>query len=431
MNVEHTDNNNNEILDFDNKAKEVERKFFQNKSRISEKFISKTLTFQFIFYHLLFAIIYYGIGIKNDKKCEDFLFNWGSVLILVIVYLNVIILMVLAYLIRNIQENYKIRNEIFFTLILIILLIFFIWLPELSNKINYHYRWAFLIFVFLQITVTNCYPLYWTYRFENNEKKIQLNKNNKNNNKNNNNNNNYKKFFNIINHPEKVKYWISYAKKNYSFENIIFYKTHQSFKNLCESKKKNRKKKKKQIQKLIKELLNNFIIKNSPLTINISSNSREKTIQNCNKYLNNIELLDDHSQVFSEALDEIICLMYYDTFPQFIQSQTYLEMVIKIEQINPDQFLDEKIINKKNIDDDKFATDDDDENEKNEEEEDDANSNSMNSNYDKDDDDDGDDNEDDRLKNSNNNININSNNSDIEIDTLQSNSITSSSSCKN
>ncbi|KAJ6227555.1 regulator of g protein signaling [Anaeramoeba flamelloides] len=185
---------------------------------------------------------------------------------------------------------------------------------------------------------------------------------------------------------------------------------------------------------MIKELLNNFIIKNSPLTINISSNSREKTIQNCNKYLNNIELLDDHSQVFSEALDEIICLMYYDTFPQFIQSQTYLEMVIKIEQINPDQFLDEKIINKKNIDDDKFATDDD-ENEKNEEEaeegEDDDNSNSMYSNYDKDDDDDEDDNEDDRLKNSNNNININSNNSDIEIDTLQSNSITSSSSCKN
>ncbi|KAJ3429853.1 regulator of g protein signaling [Anaeramoeba flamelloides] len=410
-----TDNENGEYyfnyLNLDVKIREVERKFFQKKSRLSEKFMFKCLSIQFLFYNTFFLVIYYNSELKKNKNCKNAKVDWTFVVNVVLMILNVSILLLSTFLIRKIKDNYKIKNEINLTILLMCIFLIFAWLPYMSKDINYHIRWPVLIFAFLQLFLTYGYPLYWSFRFQKNQNKINVNSNNKkksnndndngngndddddDDNDNDNDNDNYndndnendneqntdflndsfQKFINIIEDQEKVHYWILYSKKNYSVENIFFYKTIKSYQNFLNRtkrkiKKKNLHKENKNIKlnkiknrkfmqqkkNLIDQIVKNFIEENSPLVINISSETRGRIKEIYSNHLNNDDqqknLIPD--DIFDAALQEITHLMFIDTWPQFIESPLYFEMIIKIEQINPDQYL-----NKNNADGDGSTND--------------------------------------------------------------------------
>ncbi|KAJ6239363.1 double hit [Anaeramoeba flamelloides] len=358
-----------DTLNIDVKVQEVERNFFQKKSRVSEKYISKILTFQFLLYHIILSVVYFLGDIKYIENCDIAFLKWSTLLIYFTVYINTVILIVSIFLIRKIKDNYKIKNEINLTIIAIIIYIIIIYIPHMFEKIDYHLRWPILIFAFPQFLITFGYPIYWTYRFEKNKKKIHFSDLNiENKIKHNINdggngvtgtgkeNSSEEKFLNIINDTEKVKYWIEYSKKNYSVENILFYISVKSFQLLFRNRKGKKKKNKIKNQKIemAKSILKNFIRHDSHLLVNLSHSVRNQIIMDCEKLLN----LDKNSNnnnnkdgdgdggervipktLFNDALQEITFLMFSDTYPQFLVSSLYFNMVVGVEQIHPDRYL--------------------------------------------------------------------------------------------
>ncbi|KAJ6245187.1 regulator of g protein signaling [Anaeramoeba flamelloides] len=346
-----------DTLNLDVKVKEVEKQFFRKKSRVSDKFISKALTFLFLLFHLIFYFMVYVGKLKDKDDCVKITYSLPMVLLSFIVYLIVLLLLILTFLIRNIKDNHKIKNEINMTIIFIILIIFFLYFPMMSEKINYHPRWPALIYTPIQYLIIYAYPIYWAKQFEKNKNKINKDDDDVNNNDENSkskNNSTFSKFLNIIEDPEKVNYWMIYSKKSYSVENILFYRTCKSF----QSFNNNTNKKKKKKLKMMKSILNNFILEKSPLAINISSNVRKEIIKN---YKEDEAISND---IFDDALKEIINLMFTDTWPQFLDSNIYVEMVMKVEQINPGKYLNDQDSNKDEdllIKQNKIDDDDDDE----------------------------------------------------------------------
>ncbi|KAJ3433054.1 double hit isoform b [Anaeramoeba flamelloides] len=365
----YTDNNPNDndyyinTLNFNIELQEVERNFFQKRSRTSDKFISKISLFHFTISHIYLLVIYFFGDIKYLKDCDISIIKWSALSIYVYVNIHTTILIIFVILIRNIKDNYKIKTEINITLISILVCLFFIMLPLMTDKLDYQYRWPLIIFGFCQLLITYGYPIYWTYRFENNKKIIKTNSSERE-------NSYYRRFINIIEDPEKVKYWIEYSKKNYSVENIFFYNTVKSFQQFVAKYDSNNKKKKnkhnkhhsnskifKHKMKMIKSILQNFIKEDSPLVINVSGILRKQTIRECEEILNQYsDNENDNNQerkvegdipndLFQDALEEIINLMYIDTFPQFVQSKLFYEMVIKVDQLNPDSFLNNNVKN--------------------------------------------------------------------------------------
>ncbi|KAJ3450333.1 regulator of g protein signaling [Anaeramoeba flamelloides] len=369
-----------DTLNIDVKVKEIEKNFFQKKSRLSEKFIIKVLIIQVICYNILFIILYFGSEFKDQKVCSSVGTGWGRILHLSIVYTNIFIFLFSTFLIRNIKENLKLRREIFMTTLILIAFIFIVWLPKLSDKVDYHYRWSVLYLALFHNLLIFGFPLYLSYKFESSKRRMEETNDKQA-------KNTYQKFIDIIEDQDKVQYIIQFSKKNYSVENILFYRTIKSFQNACKSKKKKNQKK---IFKMMNSILNTFIMETSPLVINLSSGIRENTIQKCQTILNkkNMKALKKKNQditnknkhddqnsdenicnIFDEALEEILNLMYTDTYPQFIQSKIYFEMIMKVGQHNPDQILtnnyniknDDSTVDDESNDDD----DDDDDDEKN------------------------------------------------------------------
>ncbi|KAJ6240698.1 regulator of g protein signaling [Anaeramoeba flamelloides] len=336
----------------DTEIKEVERKFFQKKSRISEKFMFKAITIQFIFYHFLYVFLYYGSEFHTRKVCTTRKLNWNTVILFASIYINVLILFIAILLIRKIKENYKFRNEIFFSLIVIVLYIFFLYLPVISESVNYHVRWLAIFYSFFQFLISFAYPIYWSKSFESNKKKINNNFVNENGSgvsdhghSNGSDDDykikkNYQKFIRIIDCPERVNYWIKYSQKNYSVENIFFYRTVKAFSRFVLKNKKNKKNNKKKLQ-MMKQLFQNFILERSSLGINISSEVRKELLLEYEK-ITQIKEIREYTfceDLFNDALEEIMSLMFSDTWPQFYTSSFYLNMVLEIKQINPDQYL--------------------------------------------------------------------------------------------
>ncbi|KAJ3443121.1 regulator of g protein signaling [Anaeramoeba flamelloides] len=314
-----------DTLDLDVKLREVEKQFFKRKTRIYERFMPKALSILFLFFHLVFFLLTNLTDLKLESSCEKDGFHWGLIFHYIVIWPNILVLVITTFLIRKIKDTYKTKNEINMSIINLCLYILFLYLPIYPESNYDHIRWEFVAITLIQFTISFAYPIYWSTRFEKTKKQIK--KDNQLNGANN--SSTFQKFQKIIEGAETVQYWINYSKLNYSVENILFYRTFKAFKSL----KKNKKKKK--YSKMIEYMLKNFIENNSPLIINISSHVRNNIINTCKKEVE--EEIPDN--VFDAAFNEIVNLMFTDTWPQFLESKLYFEMILKVEQINPDQYL--------------------------------------------------------------------------------------------
>ncbi|KAJ6247398.1 regulator of g protein signaling [Anaeramoeba flamelloides] len=329
----------------------LETKFFLKQSRISEKRLFFILASFFIGYSILSVILYYGTGIKSmhdfyeiDASIENIPFN-------IVFGFNIISWIFSLFLIRKIKDNYFIRNEIVFILIVTIL-----YSP--ANLIGLNTKNIKLIIIsttiyqFLIAHITVAIPIYISYVRERKINRIikdrektrkKITKKNSKGEINFENSSDdgdtscdsltgeFRNFTDIISISKLITYWMLFAELNYSIENIMFVRFVRTFQN----QKLKRKRK-----KISNRIYNEFIKPGSICQINLSYKCSKKLISNYESDPTDIELFED-------AKNEIIYLMFSNSYPIFLESRIYKEMLIQEKIRDPLK----SVTNQKEIDD--------------------------------------------------------------------------------
>ncbi|KAJ6234303.1 regulator of g protein signaling [Anaeramoeba flamelloides] len=303
----------------------VERNFFSYQSRVSERMLFQILTVLFLLFSILVIILYFCTRLKSMKDCirmdsriENLPFN-------ILFGLFTILWFIVLFAIKEIKDNYFIRIEIYIVFFFSVL-----YIPVNlygANTTNFKIMiistniYQFIVaLIFLGIPVIETYRRQRLIRAANSKSNDALNPDD------NINQEAFCEFTKIINDPNNFQYWVSFTQLNYTVENIMFYRLHLLF--------KKQKSKRKRI-KISKQIINNFFLTSSSLQINIGSETRRSTIDLYLADPSNILLFDD-------AIQKICNLMYYNSYPLFVRSKIYQEMLIQENYVDPLKYQNEK-----------------------------------------------------------------------------------------
>ncbi|KAJ6246578.1 regulator of g protein signaling [Anaeramoeba flamelloides] len=298
--------------EIDTKFQKAERKFYQKRIQISGKYMFFAIFFHFFFMILLPAIV----NIENKtRRRPDGICEYGQLFAPLAAFAFISHLVLFSYFlfkIWKIKDNFKIRNQLYMIFITSLMTCLVLNLRNFINKIMM-WQWPFVFIIIIQYWIVLGYPL-WLYRKQHNLS-LDINKNS-----NSQTDNTVEKFTNILNDKKKSKYFFKFLQLDYSIENLLFYQAVTSFEKINPKKKS---KKKKYCQQIIK----NFIQVNARLEINLEHSIRNSTIELAEKGLTN-------SACFEEAKQKIFFLMFSGSYPNFLSSKQYYEMMIDIDQIN-------------------------------------------------------------------------------------------------
>ncbi|KAJ6246576.1 hypothetical protein M0813_19243 [Anaeramoeba flamelloides] len=268
-----------------------------------------------IFFHFLLMLLFIlmirlenGVRRKPDGKCE-----YGKAFVPLISFVTVVHIILFSYFlfkIWKIKDNFKIRNQLYM-IYLTCILTFLLELSKVTIKEYMMWQWTFSLVLIIQYLIVLGYPL-WLSR-----KQHSL-KHNKNDNEFN--DNSVDKFTHILKDKNKSKYFFKFLQLDYSIENLLFYQAVTSFEKINPNKKS---KKKKYCQQIIK----NFIQVDARLEINLEHAIRKSTIKSAEKDPTN-------SSCFQQAKKKIFFLMLSASYPTFLDSKQYYEMMIELDQIN-------------------------------------------------------------------------------------------------
>ncbi|KAJ6230041.1 double hit [Anaeramoeba flamelloides] len=287
-------------LAFEKTIPEIEKRILKRRAIFSEKFFFLVLTSILVLILILAIIIFYTRKINRTtrKYSSDKVFLAMLVLMVCILLGNLIYLLVK---IRKIKDPYKIKKEIYGVVVnqFVIIVVFVI--NQLSG-VYIRNRVLALITCFNQYLIVFGYPLYLSFRYEKKSKETIEQKEAI-----------YPRFLEIINNKSKLPYFVKFCESDYSIENIMFYQASKTYKN-----SNSKKKRKKLIQKIYKQ----FIIPTAPLQINISSKVSNEVSNEINNGSVDVNLLQP-------PCSEILELMYTNTYPVFLESDFYSNMLIE------------------------------------------------------------------------------------------------------
>ncbi|KAJ6243834.1 regulator of g protein signaling [Anaeramoeba flamelloides] len=309
--------------------RQVEKDFYQTKFRESKQFLIISCFAQIILFSVVAIIIIFVFGLQNNSRifCDFKIKTVPMIIFQCFYFVNLSILIIKCWKIRKFKDIFFIKSELY----TITTVAFICEIADFTSKQfdkNTESLWIWLVMIYMLFLISFVFPIYKSYQTTN---KIKSN-NSKNNNgedienqKSDNQGqlNTYQFFQSVINDNDKVSYWIEFAQNNYSVENIMFYRSVQEYeRKKCAPCKK----------LLSQSIIKNYIKTSSPLIINISSNVRDSVLKN-------FEENPTKKDLFQSAKDEIVTLMYTNSFPFFYNSRYHHKMLIDGNYEDPTNYL--------------------------------------------------------------------------------------------
>ncbi|KAJ3439901.1 double hit isoform b [Anaeramoeba flamelloides] len=322
-------------LNIDIELRNVETNFYKNRKRTSERIMFQSLIFFILLLLILSILIYFLTPLRDLDDCLSNEWNNGRIIWSVFFYLFVFLFLISILLILKLNDQFLIRNEILLTSALTFLYLIPVWMSKENNN-HLLFLLSTIIFSTLYVTVYLMLPLYLSYSWDKDKNNFQEREKDGANQKERRDgdekgkgkekqeeepyeSNNYENLIQILNDPNKIKYFINWAKDNFSIENVLFYRV------VCSLRKQNKKNHRLQ---MCSEITKNFIEHGSRLQINISEEAHKLIMQ---KYESN----PYDRTIFDKALEEIVQLMLNDSFSRFIHSSYAYQMLIHSDSVNP------------------------------------------------------------------------------------------------
>ncbi|KAJ3452774.1 regulator of g protein signaling [Anaeramoeba flamelloides] len=295
-------NDSFDIFNVEIELKNVEQNYYKKRHLISGRFLSIGLTLHYIIFLLLTMIDYFT---TPDREIGEKCANETSKIIIrgISAVIQVLVMAYLVFKIRKINDLYKIKIEIYgIVTVLLIYNIINVSLNLATNRAKQDialYITAYFILFFVLV-----WPLYLSYKkFDKNMIKDEETEETF-----------HRNLENILKDKRTLPYFIEFSKKDYSVENVSFYSA------IRQLKKVNKKRKKKRIAS---KIISTFISTKGPLTLNLESETR-------------LQCLADYEQdpfgktCFEEPLNEVFVLMAHSTYPQFLNSENYQQMITEV-----------------------------------------------------------------------------------------------------
>ncbi|KAJ6246577.1 regulator of g protein signaling [Anaeramoeba flamelloides] len=298
------------------KFQKVERKFYQKRIHISGKYMSLAILLHFLLMLIFITLIQL---VDKVEKMPDNSCDYGNYFVPFIASISLLhILLFSYYLIKiwKIKDNFKIRNQLYMIFITCLLTTVIMTLKTQINK-KIMWQWPFGFILIVQYWIVLGYPL-WLSRKQHSLAKNTKKKNN--NSDNEDNEDTVEKFTHVLNDKNKSKYFFKFLQLDYSIENLLFYQAVTSFEKINPNKKTKKK-------KYCQQIINNFIKVDARLEVNLDHSTRNNTLELTEKDPTN-------SACFEEAKQKIFFLMFSGSYPNFLSSKQYYEMMIEIDQIN-------------------------------------------------------------------------------------------------
>ncbi|XP_048394577.1 regulator of G-protein signaling 4-like [Stegostoma tigrinum] len=113
----------------------------------------------------------------------------------------------------------------------------------------------------------------------------------------------------LISHKHGLVTFTEFLQSEYSEENIMFWLACQEYRK-CKSPAK--------LASKAKKIFNEYIAVEAPREVNLESQVREKARKN---------ILEPTSSSFDEAQNKILTLMQKDSYPRFLKSKIYLDLL--------------------------------------------------------------------------------------------------------
>ncbi|KAJ6255222.1 regulator of g protein signaling [Anaeramoeba flamelloides] len=319
--------NNDNVIEV---IRQVEKDFYQTKFRESKQFLVISCFVQMAFFSIVAIIIMLIFGLHKDShRFCNFRINSIPIIIFQCFYgVNLSILIIKCWKIRKIKDVFLIKSELYTIITVVFLCVIADLIAKQFDK-NTESLWIWVVMLYMLFLISFVFPIYKSYQTTN---KIKSN-NAKNNNDEDTENqksdkqgqlNTFQFFQSVINDKDKVNYWIEFAQNNYSVENIMFYCSVQEYeKKKCKSCK----------ELLSQSIIKNYIKTSSPLIINISSSVRDCVLEDFEKN-------PTQNDLFQPAKDEIVTLMYTNSFPFFYNSIYHHQMLIDGNYEDPTNYLE-------------------------------------------------------------------------------------------
>ncbi|KAJ6251718.1 regulator of g protein signaling [Anaeramoeba flamelloides] len=297
--------------EIDKKFEKVERKFYRKRTQISGKYMFYAILIHFIFMLLMIAVVQLADTITKEENGSC---DYGFLYLPSISVLSLGQTLLYAYYlfkIWKIKDNFKIRNQLIMIFITCILTTVVMSSKKRIGKLLM-WQWPFAFIIVAQYLIILGYPLWLSRTPYTLTKEREKNKKD--------NEETIQQFTHILNNKNKSKYFFKFLQLDYSIENLLFYQAVSSFEKISPNKKK---KKKKYCEQIIKT----FVHFNARLEVNLEHSTRTSTIELAEKDPTN-------PSCFEEAKNKIFFLMYSGSYPNFINSKQYYEMMIEIDQIH-------------------------------------------------------------------------------------------------
>ncbi|KAJ6231674.1 regulator of g protein signaling [Anaeramoeba flamelloides] len=278
--------------------KNVEKNYYKKRFLISGKYLGLALTLHYLLFFIITLTLYFcSIDTTVGAECTQT--NWKLFVRGGVGFLQLFIMVVLVYKLRKINDHYKIRNEIFavsFVLCCYFTINYSLGLP----KVRIHQDIALHVTGYILQTIVLGWPIYLSFKKVKNKEKEEETI--------------FLKLKKILNNKKSLQYFIEFAKKEYSVENVLFYSSIKRLKKL-----KNRRKRK----KLSASIIKSFINLNGALTLNINSKVRKQCL---------VDFEEDPlgKNCFKRANQEIFLLIARATYPQFLNSNEYKQMLTEV-----------------------------------------------------------------------------------------------------
>ncbi|KAJ3431022.1 regulator of g protein signaling [Anaeramoeba flamelloides] len=278
--------------------KNVEKNYYKKRFLISGKYLALALTLHYLLFFIITLTLYFcSVDTSVGADCTQT--NWKLFVRGGVGFLQVIVMVVFVYKLRKINDHYKIRNEIFavsFVLCCYFTINYSLGLP----KVRIYQDIALHVTGYFLMTIVLGWPIYLSFRKVKNKEKEEETI--------------FLKLKNLLCSKKGLQYFIEFAKKEYSVENVLFYSALRRLK-----KMKSRRKRK----KLSSSIIKSFIKLNGTLTLNINSKVRKQCL---------LDFEEDPlgKTCFKQPKKEIFLLIARATYPQFLNSDEYKLMLTEV-----------------------------------------------------------------------------------------------------
>ncbi|KAJ3442723.1 regulator of g protein signaling [Anaeramoeba flamelloides] len=292
--------------DYEEAIKSIESRFYTKRLKITSKVIFLAILIHVVVMAVISGILMSIGAVIEDKEggCRGESSFTTTMIVMVLSHLSTLIFFI--WKIRKIKDPYKIKKERSFQVIGVLTFTLFNALNGNIIDIPIIYQICFLIY--FDMFITYGYPLYLSLRESQMKKNLAEGKKM---------HYSTEHFLNILNNPEKLKYFVQFCQNDYSLENIMFYTAVIKFKKISSKNKR---------KKYSKKLFSTFIQTGAHLEINIESHTRKNIIE----IFENEQI---NSNLFDEANDEVFLLMLSNSYPTFLCSNYYKNLIHETNQL--------------------------------------------------------------------------------------------------